>query len=240
MKLAVCISGICRGNVQRNVARFRTHFPQADFFFSTWEGRQVEFSSTILHPEPEMHYHPYVDIEEDLPSRKWVSIKYKACKEQARYERHLHHSKQILAHAHLLDEIDSSYDMIIRTRYDTYSSDQVDFMPWVNRSYKERCAIGFGTRAHRHPNLHTFAEVPKIKWYEETTRESKVSLDWGWCLLDQLIIHPRDMFDTKLAFELYENKQLLGGEWGWYQMLSKPYKENHISVYGGVQHQEYL
>ena len=47
-----------------------------------------------------------------------------------------------------------------------------------------------------------------------------------------LIIHHRKHFDTKLATSLLRNKELLPNEWGWYQVLSAPYKVIHTSVHG--------
>ena len=37
MKIAVCISGIARGNVDKHVERIKKAFPDGDLFYATWE-----------------------------------------------------------------------------------------------------------------------------------------------------------------------------------------------------------
>ncbi len=52
---------------------------------------------------------------------------------------------------------------------------------------------------------------------------------------DYLIMHKEEHLNTKEVYFLHENKQLLGAEFGWWQILSKPFGgNNHTSVYGGV------
>lgn len=240
MKVAICISGICRGQAKRNVDLARLHFPTAEFFFSTWEGQpKLPFENAFYHPEPKMHYHPVVDLVDDnCKAPKWLAYKHILCKEKAVYERTSHQSKQILGHALLLQEVPKEYDMIMRMRYDTVLSKSVDFTPLLERSYKENLAIGFGTRDRRHKDLNSFAEVPQI--YPTKDSPPGTSHDWGWYLMDPLIMHPRKMFDIELVFRLHEEKKLYPSERGWYQILSAPFGDNHVSMYGGVQIEKYL
>ena len=59
--------------------------------------------------------------------------------------------------------------------------------------------------------------------------------DWYQMLADNLIIHTSEQLDTSYVYQLHEDKQLLGCEWGWWQTFSKPHGGlNHTSVYGGV------
>ena len=60
------------------------------------------------------------------------------------------------------------------------------------------------------------------------------SQDWNYSINDHMIIHPMSLWSTKRVHELHENKKLQVAEWGWYQVLSQPYGDNHHSYYGGV------
>ena len=54
-------------------------------------------------------------------------------------------------------------------------------------------------------------------------------------LSDYLIMHRKKDIDTDKVYKLHSKKNLLGAEWGWWQILSKPSGgENHTSVYGGI------
>jgi len=242
MKTAVCISGICRGNAKKHIERFSRVF-DADIFFGTWKGRETDLENIgiteyFTFDEPEQHYHPFIDVPieliPDVPKTR-ANLE-KAKKNKPYRDRILHQAKQIIGHANMLISIPEEYDMIIRTRYDTYISDKVDFDHWINASYNEHKAVGFGTRIRRHNNLDTLQLVPKLK----PEMRTKNSADWYMYLPDQVILHRRDMFDVDMVFKLFEDKMLLSSERGWYQVLSKPFGDNHDSVYGGAQHEGLL
>ena len=67
MKIAVCLSGLVKGQVHRNISRLKDRFPY-DFFYSTWTKNQedIEWFPQIdnceLCDEPVMHYHPIKDM----------------------------------------------------------------------------------------------------------------------------------------------------------------------------------
>ena len=238
MKIAVCVSGIFRGDTIRNLNHLRAHFPY-DHFFATWENNKCYLQNTFTYKEPKINYHPIKDIKNPK------ALKLKAQKEglingtygKDFYERTLHHTKQILIHDMLLQDIPEDYDMIIRSRFDTYLSPNVSFNKYLARSYNENIAVGFGTRLSRHRDINIMSEVPKI--YPDGTNPS-VSQDWGWYLMDPLIIHPRKLWNHDLVKKLHTEKKLAAAEWGWYQILSEPYNDSHISVYGGAQIEKYL
>lgn len=244
MKVAVCISGLCRGKVQRNLGLLKEHFPY-DYFYGTWKGRESDMNLHLkgvdffAFPEPKMHYHPILDVEEMI-SPKLVALKKQLqdCRKigPGTKQRVAEHTKQIIAHAYMLELIDPSYDMIIRTRYDVVLSMKVDFTEYLTRSYEENRAVGFGTRQQRHRDLDSFKEIHRE--YPDGKRD--MSQDWGWYLMDPLIFHPRKLFDTKRVWQLHNDKKLLPAENGWYQILSQPYSDNHLSVYGGVQIEKYM
>ena len=247
MKVAVCLSGICRGKVQRNLDALKEHFPY-DYFFATWKGREAEASKILpgveiqTFEEPKMHYHPVIDIPEELVTTPKMKA-YRQKFQNGGYGhdmkvRTLNHTKQVLGHAYQLQTLDPSYDMIIRVRYDVLVSDKVDFTKYLEESYNNKEAIGFGVRGGRHKSIHNFKEIEKI--YPNEMTPPDVSHDWGWYLMDPLIFHPRSLFDVGRTLKLHEEKKLMAAEWGWYQVLSKPYGDNHRSVYGGAQIEKYL
>jgi len=239
MKIALCLSGLYRGNISENIKSFKHHFPLADIFMSSWYSSRIP-KNIIKHKEPEIHYHPYISCNEDCPAPKYQS--YKAIgysgKGQMNPERTKHHTKQIIAHALLLSEIKNldSYDLIIRLRYDTVLSYYVSFDEYLNKSYNENVAIGFGTRVSRHPYMNILKEVPRIYPNGDDT----ISQDWGWYLMDPMIIHKPEKFNIDMVFDLHNKNSLLPAEYGWYQILSKPYRDDHICVYGGAQIERYL
>lgn len=241
MKVAVCVSGIPKGNVQEYLERMKYHFPYT-YFFSTWEDQldsaMKKIPNTIIYswPEPEMHYHPVIDLVGKPKNIKL--LKFQENFETGKFgtvmkNRTQHHTKQILGHAYLVNFIPPEYDMILRIRYDTWLSKKVDFHEYLNQSYNQRIAIGFGTRTLRHKNIDKFYEVPKI--YPEDFSDPELSHDWAYYLMDPLIMHPRELFDTKYVWKLHKEKKLMPAEWGWSQILSEPYNYNHLSVYGGTQ-----
>lgn len=248
MKVAVCISGICRGNIKRNVDHLKQHFPY-DYFYATWTGKESSVHSSLSgvkcysYDEPEMHYHPIKDIS-GPPAPKLMTQK-QACETkrwgqgmgESWYNRTKHHTKQILIHDMLLQDIPEEYDMIIRARFDTYVSPNVNFAEYLQRSYQRNIAVGFGTRASRHKNINTMVEIAKIY---PNGKDGSISQDWGWYLMDPLIMHPRKLWDHNRVKDLHENKQLAAAEFGWYQILSEPYGDSHTSVYGGAQIEKYL
>lgn len=246
MKIAVCLSGIVRGQIAHNIQRLKKAFPY-DYFYGTYTEREEDLhwflgmgnTDYFLFDEPKIHYHPITDVEEvytqKLKSIKDSMLKGEMQKEKAKIQ---HHTKQILSHANMLEQLWPDYDMIIRARWDTFISHEVDFNYYLEKSYNENIAIGFGTRTTRHKDLDILREVPKL--YPEKEKND-VSQDWARYIMDPLIFHPRKLFDTKLAFKLHQEKKLLPAEVGWWQVLSEPTGgENHISVYGGAQIERFL
>ena len=230
MKLAICVTGLCRGDTHGMIIALRKHFPTGDFFFGTWENKPSVSDKTKFYPEPKIHYHPVLDVETSCPAPKWEKEKHKCVTSITRRRRVYHHTKQILGHAYLLNDIPDDYDMIIRARYDINVSN-VNFTPWLEKSYTEKRAVGFGTRWKRHPVFDKLKEISKIY---PTGNDKNVSNDWGWYLMDPMIFHPRSLFDVNNVFELHKTKKLRPAEWGWYQVLSEPYEDNHCCVYGGI------
>jgi hypothetical protein len=238
MKVAVLYSGIPRGDFTRNLFSVKRHFPGADYFYSTWHDQvqvmppRIEYKS---YSEPKMHYHCVSDVDESLLTMKLKSIKSVLKTNSVLYERTKHHTKQILGHAYQLDDLDESYDMIVRIRYDCYLSPKVDIQSYLIKSYEENIAIGFGTRTTRHPNLHELKEIARV--HPKTFTDIQ---DWSGYLMDPMILHPRKLFDTNLVYKYHEECKLLPAENGWYQILGEPHNDSHLCVYGGAQIEKYL
>lgn len=240
MKVAICVSGICRGNVKLNMLRAK-EILGGDLFFSTWKGREKDMESAgisdyYVFDEPVVNYHPLGDIPDDVmpPVYKAWNMRELIKNDYKLREKQSHHTKQILGHGFLLKNVPEEYDMIIRIRYDTYISDKVNFTKYIEESYNQRKAIGFGMRIPRHKHLHELRVIPKI-WPDKDIPTPFMSQDWGGYLMDPLIFHPRDMFDLDLMWQLHNEGKLMVAEYGWYQILSQPYGDNHESIYGGAQ-----
>lgn len=233
MKIAVCISGQCvsknaKTSIQKNNRLAKKKFPQADFFYSTWETNRKTFErslpeeSCLFLPEPEITYHPY-----KLPQDKWVSNRYKDAarfilNNPKRAQWASHHVKQHLAHAWLVDSIPEEYDLIIRIRYDTWISKKANFDDLIKQSWVKHIAIGVSaTKKEKFDELNKFDTSPKGKHYQ-------------W-LTDQMIIHPRLILNKENVELLFKEKSLHPAEMGWYQILSWPLN-NHECYDGWVNH----
>lgn len=245
MKTAICITGICRGNVKRNVQLLKKVF-SSDIFFGTWKGYEKDLSKYKINnfytfEEPVIEYHPLADISDEIMPPVWKTwlLREEVKKNISLRNKMANYTKQIFGHDYILKVIPEEYDMIIRVRYDTLISDKVDFNHYLNMSYNEHKAIGFGIRNKRHNNLHELKPLPHV-WPKKDGPSPGVSNDWGGYLMDPLIFHRRDMWNSKLMHKLNKEKKLLPAERGWYQILSQPYGDNHESVYGGAQIEKYL
>ncbi len=238
MKIAVCVSGIPKvKNPKSSLIRINEiqhiKFPTADFFYATWDGYKEEFEKLFpseqctYFPEPTMHYHPYLDIDpKDHVSKfyqqtiHWVK---KSGREKIDWSSH--HTKQILIHMRLIHNvIPNAYDIIVRTRYDALISKNADFTPYLEDTFINHRPNGFA--ATKKPSFDTINEF----------KRDKESMHDSW-LADQLIIHNRGPLDAYDADYLHEHKQLHAAEYGWYQILSKPYGSNHRSHDGWVNHE---
>lgn len=249
MKVAVLASGLLRGEWRKNLENFKTFFGDVDLFTAGWDREDLkqEDREFVDHTfeEPEVLYHPVQDTE-PYPTGKCKGYK----DNRILHDKTQHAHKQIMIHDYLLNAVDPdcNYDLIIRARFDCWLSRKVDFRPWMERSLADNCAIGFGCRPGRHKNLDVFAELPH--YYppqpnekdhpdygrsEKTKYELAKTQDWAYNLMDPLIFHPRKLWDTELVNRLFNEKQLKCAEWGWFQVLSEPYGESHLCVYGGAQ-----
>lgn len=232
MKVAVCISGIPESKYDlqvRNNRVLKEKFPDADFYYATWKGHEELFYKHFPNDkcetfeEPVMLYHPYMDIT-DFSSKDWEETKSWISKTN-RISWSRNHTKQIIIHSMLLYTLEEKYDIIVRTRFDAFvwDSPQVDFTPYVADSYENNRA-----------NCFAVTRKPKFKsLYESNYVADPKMRKW---ILDQLIIHPRSFFNHDQIIKLHNEKKLRAAEYGWHQVISQPYNDNHRNWHGWINH----
>jgi hypothetical protein len=230
MKVAVCVSGMPRsavkGGMVKNVSRLRSNFPDADIFFGTWLSCHDIFKSNLpeetalVFPDPIITYHPFIDIPDELITTPKLRKTVEQAKTNPTFrETSSHQTKQILAHARMV-LAHPDYDVYIRVRYDTFTHNNTDFNKFVVDAFENKRAIGFATLR---PDWERFNAI----------REMNNDTDyWNQFLFDQLIIHHNEVFNTDRVFTLNKRKQLIAAEFGWYQVMSKPYGDNHRCMSG--------
>lgn len=214
MRVAVCVSGACRGSLQRNNARLKEKFPIADFYYATWNQYCAEFSKAFpqerceYFQEPRVHYHPYIDIAKEDHTCEIYGKAVEWCRGggKQRLEWTSHHVKQILIHFWLADRIKDGYDVIVRTRFDAFVSKRTDFAPYILDTYTNHRANCFGTT--RPEGFDSLFEV-ELK-----------GIHTNW-MLDHIIIHNADLVDREMVDGLYRDKKLHAAEFGWHQVLGK-------------------
>lgn len=204
MKVAVCLGGLLRGKVEENIEIMKQVFPY-DFFLSTWDTveRFPPFQNIKTYKEPapfkdHLIFHPNEEKRSQM----------------------IHHHKQIISHAYMLDDLPSDYDMIVRIRYESRINTTIDWKSFLDCSYNENIPIGFG-------HVLDFNQVKKITYGDKGSRTTVL----GKGLNDAIIMHPRKLFNSEKVFELYKNDELKLAEGGWWQILVK---EN----FGDVSHEK--
>ena len=235
MKIAICISGLARGNIKRNIGYLKKAFPDVPMFFSSWEEHKNDESeryNSTYYPEPTMHYNPWCECVKDNPHPKYHVYKKQFLEKtgESHKKKLLNATKQLIAHAYQVADLPQEYDMIIRARWDTVVSEKVNFSKYLEQSYNENMAIGFAIRGGRWTDLNRFKDIDHVFINEDT--DIMWSRDWSYWLNDFLIFHPRNLYDTELVHKLHKEKKLWPAEYGWYQMLST--LDNHHCVYGGA------
>lgn len=227
MKVAVCISGAPRSglgkrDLRKNYDALVNNFPEADFYFGAWKGYESVIEKFYsdkdvwLFDEPQLDYHPFIDITIDNPSPKLSKMISQATNNPKFRETSKHQTKQILAHCYMVDRIED-YDIVVRARYDTMTYKEAKFQPYIQDVYDHNRAIGFATLS---PTSKEFARA----------HEQKNNDYHNQFLFDQLIIHPKKLLDTKSVYKLHDQHQLVAAEHGWWQVLSG--SNNHRCIAG--------
>jgi hypothetical protein len=222
MKIALCINGVYRPWVTPKppnlLLAMKDVLKPTDVFFHTWsEHRDSNPYNTFHCPEPVLDYHPVDDINL-CDHDKFLSYR----KNKTAHEKTANRSKQLLGYADLLSKIPDDYDLIVRARWETIVSASFDYSKYMQKAINEG-PVGFMIRPNRGQSIHQDVQVSKNK-----------SDDWYQFLPDALIFHKKQHYDINYVYELHEKKMLLPAEWGWYQIMSKPFGDIHTSVHGGA------
>ena len=226
--IAVCVSGIPGKNYKVVVDRIKSIFPYP-IFFSTWNGRPLpEVENLHTFDEPTFKYHPMLDVEEP-PCAIFGHLvkKFGKIRRLGREKQTLTSATQILGHCALVNAIPETYTTIIRLRYDTVVSSEVDFTKYIKMA-ENGTVIGFGNFNSEKQSWELAKPSSDLKEYtHKSTPRSHYNI---W---DNMIIHPREKCAN--AFKLFEQKKLIGMEWGWYQVLCDQWDStDYINVNGGV------
>ena len=204
IKVAVCISGQPRGDYKKCREQLKLNFPDADFYYSAWEGCETDVDTWFIE-EPVMEYHPYGDIPKDIVLSERLADKIpKFMSKPHEVERTSHQTKQILAHAYMVEKY-PDYDVYVRSRWDTYTWPEANFDPFLWCAHNDKNAIGFGTPSQNISVIREERNNPYTQYF----------------LFDQLIIHSNEAFDPEYVYKLHREKRLIAAEWGWWQVMSK-------------------
>lgn len=181
-------------------------FPTADFYYPVWredyESRPdilEYFGGTVeVIEEYDIDYHPYEDNPKAVNTEN-----FKKKLRTPNPDRHLHQTKQVLNHSLMMKKHLHSYDVIIRTRYDSLTSPLQNFEAGLDMCYNDNFVISYQSANDNF--LYATELIPETG--------SKMVSDGG------LIFHTPKVWDCDLVERLDKEKKLLAAEFGWYQAL---------------------
>ena len=230
MRVAVLVSGLVKSDyLQRNNKVLKQKFSNADFYYATWNDQKNSFEKNFpkehcyYYDPPEMHYHPYTDIK-DFTSKYWEDTKAWIIKTN-RLDWSSHHTKQIIIHSWLLNELEKEYDVIVRTRFDGFiwKDPEANFLPFIK-----------DTHYNQRANCFAVTQKPMFeKLYESDYQRDPKMREW---ILDQLIIHPASFITKEKVDKLHAEGRLRAAEYGWHQTISMEHGNNHRNWHGWVNH----
>ncbi len=238
-KIAICISGLFRKGCDTSLKNIYKALPY-DTFYLHWEGYdKPNVPNCVFVPEPKYDYHCTLDTKtkpdckiyrsayrppnppHDRGGKMWWKPNY--------YNNTKECSKQLLAHYYLLNTLPEKYETIVRIRYDLLVSTKVDFRPYLELAQNGVC-VGFAGsyQGMRGPEQKL---TPHINCNCNNCS--------SWYMWDNMYFHPRHKFKNVQKF--HDEKNLLGAEWGLYQVLCDQWKDrNFLNVWGGVAVLRYL
>ena len=226
MKVAVIFTGLVRPQknlYEHSIKKMKALFPNADFFYTTWKGYEEFDWMTSYYEEPKLKYFAdYKVFKESIKQMREINNKsdpkYKALRNRLRDKKKARNLiKQHLGYALAFDEHVTNHDIAIRVRYDLKFFDDITFEDMdqaCDLVYGSERPIGIGAL---HPDISQAGTL--------TLCDNQRSL-----LGDFMIIHRADRFDPDYVWALYEDKKLLTGEGGWFQIMANPY---YNEVYNG-------
>ena len=224
VSVALVVSGMYTG--EEYIDLLRTRIPYDDLYTATYTGIKMPFEPDFHMDEPVNHYHPIHDINPypdgesngrrrilALPDEE-IPTHLKKLKEPS-----AHWYKQIMLHAWVCDQIQA--DVVVRARFETIVSNQIDWQEWIDKCQDDEITIGFNTRSNG------------MNQYHHELERSKSKID-SFYINDALIIHPKKCLEWDYVNHLYNKKKLRGAEEGWYQVLSESQGHYHLSYHGGA------
>jgi len=232
-EVAVCFSGLARAEHEWVIERTKNILPY-DTFFSTWEGYDMPKNATgcELFPEPTYDYHNLVETKTKPDCSLWRKYTRtptpgdrggKIWWKKNLLAQTKSNSKQILGHSFLVNTLPEKYKVIIRMRYDAILSSKADYSKYIQHVQDTGHSVGFDA-------LDGFKEGPAHELKEHKNLDCRRCT--GWYLWDHVLFHSRHRL--KNVQEFHDNKDLLGAEWGWYQILHHQWRDkNFINVEGG-------
>lgn len=232
---AVLWMGLVTGQYERCMARAHELLPFTHFY-GHWVGRDAPpIDDYYSFEEPAPHYLPMRDVPASLnPNRKiWMEYSYPIYQNQGLIENGKYSTHQILGHYLLLQQIPKHYKYIIRMRYDVMLSDKIDWVHLMDYVYHHDYVLGF----HHVPKFDK-KEVYKDELLE-VTKDNQWYLkiyDRDYFLYDFIIMYQRWRLDAVNVMSLYDNKKLLGEEFGWAQVLCNTHlNTTKKNLFGGAQ-----
>jgi hypothetical protein len=232
-EVAVCISGLARENYKFALKNIHKVFLY-DTFYMHWDrGENISVPNCLYVKEPQSEYHNILETrikpdcrlfnkftrKPDPPQHRGGKIHWKP----GEYQKNKDTAKQILSHYHLVNSLPERYKTIIKIRYDLIVSTRVDFTPYIEMA-QEGLVVGFGdnTGGLQGP-------IPRLDKHAHGDCKKCT----GWFLCDHMVFHPRHLL--KNVEKLFLEKNLLGSEWGWCQVLCDQWgNKNFINVQGGT------
>jgi hypothetical protein len=231
-EIAVCISGLATENYEVAIEIAKKVFPY-DTFYMHWKNSYTpKVVDCRYFDEPEFNYHPILEtyIKPTCPVFKKITRKPEPPHDRggklwtnSNKRNHTKHSaKQILGHFYLVSTLPEQYKTIIRLRYDTVVSNKINYDQYLKKA-QQGYVLGFNAR-----NTKTYGPPQNLKEHSPGDCDRCI-----WEIWDHMIFHPRDRF--KNVENLYKERNLLGWEWGWYQILCDQWKDDKfINVEGGT------
>jgi len=232
-EIAVCFSGLPRAEHQWVIERTKKIFPY-DTFFAKWKGREttVGIKNCKEFEEPIYDYHNLIDTKTKPDCTLWKKYTRKPVAADRGgkiwwkpnlLKQTKDNSKQILGHFYLVNSLPTKYKVIIRMRYDVILSSKANYKKFIEKVQDTGCSVGFDGCGKKQYG-------PQHELKEHNNGDCKRCT--GWYLWDHLLIHSRDRL--KNVDNFFENKDLLGAEWGWHQILHHQWGDkNYQNVQGG-------
>jgi hypothetical protein len=245
-KIAVCVSGLSSMVSDYKLIReIQAKVFPYDTFFLEWNGYpKADIPNVKYVDEPTWEYH----VLAGTTNPPKCAVLHRYIKPGGKIWRNNKHGprlaltsyrggNQIIAHAHLIDSLDPKYTTIVRIRWDTVVSTRADYTPYLKMA-QEGTVVGFDAsngKLNHGANPDMYHHTPPKVVSSDPSKPNLCSHGCERCqarIWDQLIFHPRWRF--KNAFEMKQQKKLVGAEWGWWQILAEQWGENKfVNVVGG-------